>query len=160
MSRFYYDENGCLWDEWDLSTPVMPQNCDWGLELTVHQLIFNNIQGDVLIAGLGTGFVLPHIVDKVETIDVVEKHIDVITLFTTNHPDRMPLITNLYNEDIHYFTSYGGKKYDRILWDLWCPPQEDQEYKDLGITTETTITQLKQYLKEDNDDYFWIWEMP
>jgi spermidine synthase len=91
---------------------------DTRLEQSTNREVVSQARGDVLIAGLGIGFILVPILKKneVTSITVVEKHQDVIDLVGPRFND--PRLTILQG-DILTWRPPKGSTYSTIYFDIW-----------------------------------------
>lgn len=81
--------------------------------------------GDVLIAGLGIGFVLVPLLKKpdVRSITVVEKNADVISLVAPHFENKK--LTVKHGDINEYRDTINGTKFDTIYFDIWGTFQVD-----------------------------------
>lgn len=86
-----------------------------------------NARGDVLIAGLGLGLILQPLIDspKVDSITVIERSPDVITLISPHYPSSKLAIVEA---DVHLWTP-PKKAFDVIYFDIWpdVPNSDNRE---------------------------------
>jgi len=80
--------------------------------------VINRAHGNVLIAGLGIGMILTEILEKyeVESVTVIEKHKDVISLVSPSfNSSKLKII----HADIMEWKPDKGSTYDTIYFDIW-----------------------------------------
>jgi len=96
---------------------IMMSNAEYE-ERTCAEAVFN-ATGDVLIAGLGLGMVLPPILAKpeVKSVTVVEINPDVIALVADAY--KHPKLT-VVQGDIFTWTPAKGQQFDFIWFDIWA----------------------------------------
>ncbi len=89
---------------------------DTDMERATNMDVVENSFGDVLIAGLGIGLIVPPILDKedVTSVTIIEKSQDVINLVEPyyRHPKLMVVCDDI-------FTWKPEMKYDTIYFDIW-----------------------------------------
>jgi hypothetical protein len=91
---------------------------DTYLEYSTNREVVYQARGDVLIAGLGIGFILVPLLAKegVKSITVIEKHQEVIDLVGPHFRDsRLSII----QDDIFKWKPSKGSTYDTIYFDIW-----------------------------------------
>ena len=96
-------------------------------EIETMKPFIDKAKGEVLVLGLGMGYVPFMMMNKPEVkhITIVEKDINIITLFKTlilPHFVRKDKITIIKDDAISYFAKQ--KKYDYIFADLWHDPED------------------------------------
>lgn len=88
-------------------------------EASLNWRIMHMAHGDVLIAGLGLGFILPSVLalPMVSSVTLVEKETDVVTIITPSLPydARLSVIVN----DIFTWRPPKGRQWDTIYFDIW-----------------------------------------
>jgi hypothetical protein len=91
---------------------------DTYLEQSTNREVVYQARGDILIAGLGIGFILVPMLAKegVTSITVIEKHQEVIDLVSPHFSDpRLSII----QDDIFKWKPIKGSTYDIIYFDIW-----------------------------------------
>jgi hypothetical protein len=82
--------------------------------------VLRRAKGDCLVAGLGLGLILDPLLKRCNTVTVVEKEVDVITLvgpaFST---------CEIFCADICQWRPIKGQKFDTIYFDIWPHFNED-----------------------------------
>lgn len=116
----------------DSSEPIMTNS---EKEWDTNQEFIQNAKGDVLMVGLGIGYVLPFILNKIDSIDIVEKYQEVIDLAQIFHAVHDPKVKIIHADGITYTPE---KQYDTIWWDTFGLPDE------VGVEN---INRLTKYLK-------------
>lgn len=99
-------------------------------EYDSHQSLWNNMTGNILIAGLGVGMVNHKLIlePNVTSVTIVEKHQDVINLVWDHCPKDSRF--TLVHSDIHTWTP--DKNYDLGWFDTWGADLQNEsleEYK-------------------------------
>lgn len=91
---------------------------DTRLEQVTNSEVVLKASGDVLIAGLGLGFILVPILAKknVKSVTVVEKYQDVIDLISPNFKNRR---LSILCADIYKWRPPAGATYNSIYFDIW-----------------------------------------
>ena len=83
-----------------------------------------NLQGRVLVSGLGLGMVvhiltkIPRFSDNVKSITVIEKELDVIKLVGQHYLDSDPRVTILLG-DTNTYSMPSGTEFDSAWHDIW-----------------------------------------
>lgn len=95
------------------------------MELDTNAEFVTNAHGDVLIAGLGIGLIVLPIQDKtdVQTITIVEKHIEVIQLVQNQLPLNSKV--KIILQDIFDDPFEKHVKFDCIYFDIWNEVSND-----------------------------------
>jgi len=79
--------------------------------------------GHILINGLGLGWALEAILDapKIETITVVEKSYEVVSLIAKHYEDKCPSDKKLWiiQDDALTYKAPKGKRYNAVWHDIW-----------------------------------------
>lgn len=91
---------------------------DTDFEWNTNQTLLMAAKGDVLIAGLGIGLVLPPILDnpKVKSVTVVEKYQDVIDLVGPSYVNpRLRIVC----ADIFKWKPRKGQTFNALYFDIW-----------------------------------------
>jgi hypothetical protein len=80
-----------------------------------------NSSGKVLVAGLGLGLVTGELLNNVDvnSITVIERNKDVISLISPLLPKAVDVDFEIKNEDFYEFINETDEKFDRIIVDLW-----------------------------------------
>jgi spermidine synthase len=127
-----------------MTNTKMEQNTNLGLLLQA--------KGDVLIAGLGIGMVLPPVLAKPEvtSVLVVEKYQDVIDLVAPHYPD--PKLT-VVCADILQWKPQPGQKFDTIYFDIW--PDICTE----NLTEIATLHRRAAYWKRHKNSWVSSWQV-
>ena len=109
-------------------------------ELTNYDFI-TQANGEVLIAGLGLGFVILQIQDKlaVKRILVIEKHKEIIDLVATQLPLNSKV--KILNGDIFKFKP--GQKFDTIYFDIWGKLSVEN-YKEIRTLHNTFVSAINK----------------
>ena len=109
-------------------------------ELTNYDFI-TQANGEVLIAGLGLGFVILQIQDKlaVKRILVIEKHKEIIDLVATQLPLNSKV--KILNGDIFKFKP--GQKFDTIYFDIWGKLSVEN-YKEMRMLHNTFVSAINK----------------
>ena len=84
-----------------------------------------NMTGDVLIAGLGIGFIVAPILAKASTITVLEKDADVIALVGPHFPS-----VAVIHADAREWTP-PKKAYDAVYLDIWPDIPKSDDWEDI-----------------------------
>jgi len=92
---------------------------DFHYERATCEEVVRRAHGDVLVAGLGLGMILHHILKKesVSEVTVIEKYQDVVDLVLPTLPTSEKLKVLL--DDIYTWKPRRGKCYDVIWFDIW-----------------------------------------
>jgi len=103
-------------------------------EYNEHQPLWDNATGDVLIGGLGIGFIIQKLMDNsnVNTVTIVEKHQEVIDLVWSSCPKDDTII--LVHDDIE--TWNPTQTFDCGWFDTWTtkhPSMTKEEYDEFII---------------------------
>lgn len=112
--------------------PVMTNS---SYEFETNKPFFDNAKGNVLMIGLGIGYVLPYILPKIDSIDIVEIDKEVIDLAQIFHAVHNPKVKVIHADGLTYVPE---KQYDTIWWDTFGISAEEEEKQ---------LARLKQYLK-------------
>jgi hypothetical protein len=122
---------------------------DTGMEIYTNRNFVRNSNGNVLIGGLGIGYVLTEISKKesVKSITVIEKFKEVIDLVLPQLPE-MPNV-QVIHADIFEWLPEKGTKYDTIYFDIWNNITSDNypEMKKLH-------SRFRKFLNKENPNYF------
>jgi hypothetical protein len=91
---------------------------DTDMEWRTNQGVLGRATGDVLIAGLGLGMILPPLLAKreVASVTVVEKYPDVIALVAPTFKSRKLTVVEA---DIFTMPLRPGAAWDTIYFDIW-----------------------------------------
>jgi hypothetical protein len=94
-------------------------NSEYEIESNIDFLL--NAKGDVLVAGLGLGFILLPLanVNNVKSITVVEKSKDVISLIGPFVKSRLGDKVNIICDDIFTWEATKPEIFDSIYFDIW-----------------------------------------
>ncbi len=129
---------------------------DTPAECNDHSYFIHKAKGNILIAGLGIGYVLQEIAkkDSVTHITVVEISSEVIQLVWSCYKDKFGDKIDIVNEDIFEWKPPKGIKYDCAWYDIWdniCSDNYDDMKKlHRKFAKKVTIYQgswSKEYLK-------------
>ena len=109
-------------------------------EYQEHQWLWDNATGDVLIGGLGIGFVNQKLMDNpnVTSITIIEKHQEVIDLVWQHCPKDSAV--TLIHADIE--TWNPTQKFDVAWFDTWLHPDVNVGVQDL---VEYNLTMYEKY---------------
>jgi hypothetical protein len=103
---------------------------DTSLEYSQHEPLWQGATGDVLIAGLGIGFVNQKLLDNphVTSVTIVEKNQEVIDLVWSHCPKDSRF--NLIHADIENWTPLQGSYWHYAWFDSWINnnPMTPTEY--------------------------------
>tara|TARA_Y100000361_G_C11112406_1_gene318374 strand:+ start:509 stop:1075 length:567 start_codon:yes stop_codon:yes gene_type:complete len=134
-------------DEYDSWTVLLKEGCPMPImqnthaEYVEHQWLWDNATGDVLIGGLGIGFVHKKLIDNpnVTSVTIVEISQDVVDLVwdSCEKDDTFSLVL----DDFETYTPPAGTSFDTVWCDTWIHdnPMTLQEYK------ETMATKYSEY---------------
>lgn len=125
-------------------------------EVLTNQFFFNNVSGDVLIFGLGLGWIIFPLLsdDRVKSIKVVEIDTDIIS-FIGDKVKKMDINNKvtIVNGDLYDWYRCDSSKYDFIYFDIYNTPQESIQDK------EKVDPLYKNLLKDNGVSYFWCWDI-
>lgn len=104
-----------------------------------------NSIGKVLVAGLGLGLVTHELLDNVDvdSITVVERNKDVITLISPLLPKAEGVKFQVINKDFYDFIHESEEDFDRIIVDLWTSGSLEETKKIL----DEEVLPFSYYLK-------------
>ena len=92
-------------------------------EIMDHSYFVYKAKGNVLINGLGLGWIVEALFQKkeVETITVIEKSQDVINLVAKHYENKCPKDKKLWiiQADALNYKPVKGKKFDAVWHDIW-----------------------------------------
>ena len=125
-------------------------------EVMTNQIFFEQSNGDVLIFGLGLGWIIFPILDRddIKSITVVEKNTEIIE-FVGDVLSKKDLKNklNIIEGDVYDYHNYLDKKFDFIYFDTYDTP-------DLSISDINKLNPLyDKFLKENGMTYFWCQEI-
>lgn len=105
----------------DVYGPIMQDTASEYLE---HEPLWVGATGDVLIAGLGIGFVNQKLIDNpnVTSVTIVEKNQDVIDLVWQHCPKNQSF--TLVHADIETWVPPQGSHWNYAWFDSWCGGNE------------------------------------
>ncbi len=115
------DDNG-IWKTWMVDDPPH----FWAM-----QDYAANSTGRVLVAGLGLGLVTRELLNNVDvdSLTIVEYNSDVIGLISPLLPEPIDVKFKIINGDFYDFINETGKKFDRIIIDLWVTGSVEETLK-------------------------------
>lgn len=133
--------------------PIMTNDT---FEVLSNQHFFHNSHGDVLVFGLGFGWILYPILssEKIKTITVVEKE-SVIIDFITPKVKKFDIENKLkvIKGDVYDYYKLDNSKYDYIYFDTYETPKD-------SISDKEKVEPLYlSNLKPGGVCHFWCWEI-
>jgi hypothetical protein len=122
------------------------------MERRTNYGVLRNAKGDVLIAGLGIGMILPPILakDEVRSVLVVEKYQDVIDLVAPHY--QHPKLT-VACADIFEWRPTKDQKFDTIYFDIWPDICCD------NLQGINTLHRKARYWKRSKDSWMSSWQV-
>ena len=125
-------------------------------EVMTNQIFFEKSKGDVLIFGLGLGWIIFPILDRddIKSITVVEKNTEIIE-FVGDVLSKKDLKNklNIIEGDVYDYHNYLDKKFDFIYFDTYDTP-------DLSISDIDKLNPLYQkFLNDGGISHFWCQEI-
>ncbi len=121
-------------------------------EINANKEIIEKSRGDILIFGLGIGLIIPPIIDKVDNIDVVEKHQEIIDMVGSQlNFEKLNIIKG---DVVNYIPT---KKYDIIYLDtvgkaLLLDEEIKERTRDGEFLTDKILSEkYKEYLKPNGE---------
>jgi spermidine synthase len=125
-------------------------------EVLTNQIFFEKSKGDILIFGLGLGWIIFPILDRddIKSITVVEKNTEIIE-FVGDILSKKDVKNklNIIEGDVYDYYNVLDKKFDFIYFDTYDTP-------DLSISDINKLNPLyDSFLKENGMTYFWCQEI-
>jgi spermidine synthase len=125
-------------------------------EVMTNQIFFEKSKGDILIFGLGLGWIIFPILDRddIKSITVVEKNTEIIE-FVGDILSKKDVKNklNIIEGDVYDYYNHLDKKFDFIYFDTYDTP-------DLSITDIDKLNPLYQkFLNDGGISHFWCQEI-
>lgn len=126
---------------------------DTPLEARTNWHIIEETVGDVIIFGLGLGFILPPILDKptVTSVTVVEISPEVIEMVAVHY--EHPKLT-IIEGDAHNWMPKNGRRFDFVYYDIW-----GNICGDLYNEMKKLTTQSRRFRKHSGVTRCWVKEL-
>lgn len=116
---------------------------DSQFEVETAQEFITKARGDVLMCGLGLGFLISHIIDNIDHLTIIEKEQEVINLWTNPNPEKINIIKG------DAFDGVEGQ-FDIIYFDIWA-----NYFQDKTNDLYRLALKYQDSLKEGGETLWW-----